>query len=406
MKLRSHFILQAFTYLPFADEMLVSWYLKNKISLVIFPVWKFWGMTWWFWLPLKSRKRKIHDVVEPGNNKSGLKNGREGWKHCRIQIEETRRLLPKEIHFRFPVELDTLPFAMWVLGCQGWTVGFHARAHKMRFVIPCRQVVWLLHTDFRLAAGLWAQQHATAAPGPRLTLTAWDGDSFGRLERRKMAAPVMSPCSLLLHHFTCPPFITWIKSRFHKAHFYETRLGNKVNYSVVKGNTMMGENVYFWKSRSRGLSVNFFPWRKFTTILLQSFLKWGKNHNLNLLCTNNTPFLAVNVPWFQCYIHWRASILEGKMQPYCHNKGHQSSVLLPPFYLWGCKSAIWETSEEVRSRLMSAEWKLLLILGWVPHPDIALMSLIGKIGSTSLLVWFYVCLCCCSIACVSLSLWD
>lgn len=40
------------------------------------------------------------------------------------------------------------------------------------------------------------------------------------------------------------------------------------------------------------------------------FFKWGKNHNLNLLCTNNIPFLAVNVPWFQSYIHWRASILE------------------------------------------------------------------------------------------------
>lgn len=213
----------------------------------------------------------------------------------------------------------------------------------------------------------------------------------------------MSPCSLL-HHFTCPPFITWIKSRFHKAHSYETRLGNKVNYSVVKGNTVMGENVYFWKSRSKGLSVNFFPWRKFTTILLLSFFKWGKNHNLNLLCTNNIPFLAVCVPWFQCYIHWRASVLEDKMQPYCHNKGHQSSMLLPPFYLWGCKSAIWEKSEEVRSRLMSAEWKLLLILCWVPHPDIALMSLIGRIGSTSLLVWFCVCLCCCSVAC--LTLWD
>lgn len=111
----------------------------------------------------------------------------------------------------------------------------------MRFVIPCRQVVRLLHTDIRLAAGLWAQQHATAAPGARLTLTAWHGDSFGRLERRKMSAPVMSPCSLLLHHFTCPPFIPWIKRRFHKAHSCETRLGNKVNYSVVKGNTMVGE---------------------------------------------------------------------------------------------------------------------------------------------------------------------
>lgn len=119
MKLRSHFILQAFTYLPFADKMLVTWYPKNKISLVIFPVWVCWGKRWWFWLPLKNRKGQIHDVVEPGNNKCGLENGREARKHCRIQTEETRKLLPKEIHFRFTVELDALPFAIWVLGCQG-----------------------------------------------------------------------------------------------------------------------------------------------------------------------------------------------------------------------------------------------------------------------------------------------
>lgn len=75
--------------------MLVSWYLKNKISLVIFPVWECWGMTWWFWLPLKSRKGGIHDVVEPENNKSALKNGREGWKHCRIQSRKPEDSFPK-----------------------------------------------------------------------------------------------------------------------------------------------------------------------------------------------------------------------------------------------------------------------------------------------------------------------
>lgn len=115
-----------------------------------------------------------------------------------------------------------------------------------------------------------------------LSLTAWAGDSFGwsgwwstQCQTRER----WDGCSSDESVFPTPPslnaleaFITWIQSRFHKAHSYETRLGNKVNYSVVKGNTMMGGNAYFWKPRNRGLSVNFFPWRKFTTILLQSFL--------------------------------------------------------------------------------------------------------------------------------------
>lgn len=89
----------------------------------------------------------------------------EGVKRCRVEAKETRRFLPRETHFRVTVEFDALPFAIRVLGCWEWTPSFHARAHEMRFVIPYRQVVRLLHTEMRLAAGLWAQQHASAAPG-------------------------------------------------------------------------------------------------------------------------------------------------------------------------------------------------------------------------------------------------